>query len=919
MIKKNILLFSCFLFLLTLLMFQVDARLRYGACCDSTSDCVTGSSCWNSGSYHMDIDQDSDQDYCLDNDWYDCGNEGETTGCGNGEICDTNHDCVLAAEGCVDSDSDTYDAIDPILCPGSNDCDDTDPNVHPDATEVCDDGIDNDCDGDTDCDDTGCDDDCSTCVDSDNDGFGVCPACGVASGCFVDGHDCDDTDTNINPGRAEICDDGIDNDCDGDTDCDDTGCAGDPACPVCDLTSVSWSVASVMGGEQAPFSLEGTNCGSTLVTMMIYEYDWSIAPDDLVNNGTPSIPIVGMAGLDWNSVWTYTADQFGPGLPENDDDDSGDGARDYYLKIHVKDDPSEVVQSGNLEVTKPESTCEGPGEHKCDSDTCCNGDVLPSLYSGTCCDETCIDATDDCGTKECGGGTNACGGSVSCGTCPPAGNSGATQCNSGTCEVPCDTLVEACDDKYGAGNYECGFVEDRCGTGIEQCPPGCSGTDQCIDGTCWTNDECTLVSASWNTTTAWEGDIVALEVRGTSSCNEKTVTPKIWEDDLVFDDYIEDLGGTDADPFNFDGSGFAEGTWIAEYHAQSNGLPKYYFKVFTNYGETDTTKHDGNKYLFVDSLDCSGILSCDDYATPDACVANRCSWIVDPFHAGVEGLTCDEDVCFDDEDPAEFWEDCGCIWDGDETTGSCKFAYTEFECSGELCDGNGIQEDGEACDGGDLDGFTALCTSFGLTGAGPVTCDANCWFDLSNCISSCSIDGLVDYGNEACDGLNFSKNPSIGGGTWECSDFEGYDGGVLGCTSGCGFDFSGCTWSEQNREFSIGTCSRYQDTDPITCEDEPVGFYITSWSGDWNWGHDAYETEDDCLEDRGATSGCANFGTALKWRYDPNGKAAGCTTGGDTTIECPAEIKLPFFSLWNLVFVFVMLIISYMLILKHKK
>jgi hypothetical protein len=51
--------------------------------------------------------------------------------------------------GCVDGDSDGWS----IDC---NDCNDADPAINPDATEVCDDNIDNDCDGDIDCVDSDC-------------------------------------------------------------------------------------------------------------------------------------------------------------------------------------------------------------------------------------------------------------------------------------------------------------------------------------------------------------------------------------------------------------------------------------------------------------------------------------------------------------------------------------------------------------------------------------------------------------------------------------------------------------------------------------------------------------------------------------------------------------------------------------------
>ncbi|HMA05357.1 MAG TPA: putative metal-binding motif-containing protein, partial [Methanomicrobiales archaeon] len=73
------------------------------------------------------------------------------------------------------------------------DCDDTDPAIHPGATEVCD-GIDNNCDGRID----------EVC-DSDGDGY------------TPEGGDCNDNDATIHPGATEVCD-GKDNDCDGQVD-----------------------------------------------------------------------------------------------------------------------------------------------------------------------------------------------------------------------------------------------------------------------------------------------------------------------------------------------------------------------------------------------------------------------------------------------------------------------------------------------------------------------------------------------------------------------------------------------------------------------------------------------------------------------------------------------------------------------------
>jgi len=72
-----------------------------------------------------------------------------------------------------------------------------------------------------------------TCVDHDGDGYDVGPYPGCPAG-----NDCDDSDPNVNPGADEICDDTIDNDCDGDVDCDDSDCTGDPACCIPDCSGL---------------------------------------------------------------------------------------------------------------------------------------------------------------------------------------------------------------------------------------------------------------------------------------------------------------------------------------------------------------------------------------------------------------------------------------------------------------------------------------------------------------------------------------------------------------------------------------------------------------------------------------------------------------------------------------------------------
>jgi len=155
---------------------------------------------------------------------------------------------VTGVTGQIDQDEDGWSP--------PEDCDDLDPEVNPDAVEVCD-GVDNDCneviddtvddDGDgvfacDDCDDddpinfpdnvevcdeqdNNCDESIDEGFDADSDGYVSC----------VD--DCDDDDAGVNPGASELCN-GIDENCDGvvDEGFDDADGDGEPFCTDCDDT-----------------------------------------------------------------------------------------------------------------------------------------------------------------------------------------------------------------------------------------------------------------------------------------------------------------------------------------------------------------------------------------------------------------------------------------------------------------------------------------------------------------------------------------------------------------------------------------------------------------------------------------------------------------------------------------------------------
>jgi hypothetical protein len=78
------------------------------------------------------------------------------------------------------------------------DCDDFNPNINPNAIEICTNTIDENCDPS--------DDICENCIDNDGDGYG--------DNCPLGPENCDDN-VEENPGLFEICGDNLDNNCDG--------------------------------------------------------------------------------------------------------------------------------------------------------------------------------------------------------------------------------------------------------------------------------------------------------------------------------------------------------------------------------------------------------------------------------------------------------------------------------------------------------------------------------------------------------------------------------------------------------------------------------------------------------------------------------------------------------------------------------
>ena len=157
---------------------------------------------------------------------------------GNTEICDSyDNDCDgLIDEGGVceqsvyycDQDGDGYLSDTPFgTCNGSgcvpggcsvssgSDCNDQAPYINPGQTEDCFNGFDDNCDDIIDCNVTPyyCDYDYDGYYSEDPYGDCTGQSCPPAHCRFSVGEDCDDGNSNRNPGQTEICNNGIDDNC----------------------------------------------------------------------------------------------------------------------------------------------------------------------------------------------------------------------------------------------------------------------------------------------------------------------------------------------------------------------------------------------------------------------------------------------------------------------------------------------------------------------------------------------------------------------------------------------------------------------------------------------------------------------------------------------------------------------------------
>ena len=216
---------------------------------DAGSDCDDASSAINPAATEICDSIDNDCDLLIDQDdpnlvptrWFEDKDE-DTSGSNTVYIdiddCSTPEGFVIERGDCNDDDPEIHgldtDQDGFSIC--EEDCDDLDSLLSPSANEYCD-GIDNNCDGKIDNKDPlvyGA----YWYKDTDGDGFGnstefyLHPNCTQPLGWVNNREDCNDRDPSIYPDQNEVCNNGIDDDCNGTIDCEDSSCFDTIDCPI---------------------------------------------------------------------------------------------------------------------------------------------------------------------------------------------------------------------------------------------------------------------------------------------------------------------------------------------------------------------------------------------------------------------------------------------------------------------------------------------------------------------------------------------------------------------------------------------------------------------------------------------------------------------------------------------------------------
>ena len=442
----------------------------------------------------------------------DCDDYSYTVSPAATELCDgVDNDCdgtvdeddaVDTSTWYADSDGDGFGdpTVSSVACDlpsghvaDATDCDDANAAINPAAGELCD-GVDNDCDGTVDEDDAS---DASTWhADGDGDSYGdsasTAAACYQPSGYVADDTDCDDTDGAINPAADELCD-GVDNDCDGDTDEE----AVDYAWWHADSDSDGYGnplVTSTACDQPSGYVSDDTDCDDTdaaqypgadeLCNGEDDDCDGAVDEDDSLDVSTWYLDMDGDGYGDPATSHTacstptgYIADSTDcddtdwtqhPGADEfcNGEDDDCDGTVDEDDSLDVSTWYADRDGDGYGDAATSDTDCDQPSGYLSENTDCDDTDA--ARYPGA--DEYCNGADDDCdGTVD-----ESAVDEATWFADADADGYGDASSSTTACSQPTGYVADTsdCDDadaaKYPGADEYCNSVDDDCDGTVDE-------------------------------------------------------------------------------------------------------------------------------------------------------------------------------------------------------------------------------------------------------------------------------------------------------------------------------------------------------------------------------------------------------------------------------------------------------------------
>ena len=274
------------------------------------------------------------------------------------------------------------------------------------------------------------------CTDEDGDGYGD-PA---SNYCTHPGWDCDDSDPNVHSGITEasfgdmMCNDGVDNDCDGATDIDDNGCQECQVAGQCD---------------------DGNPCTDDLCVDFVCSYP---------NNSDPCDDLDACTMDDTCSGGTCT------GVPLDGDDD---GYVSDACGGDDCDDSDPDVNPGVTEAGFGDPMCTDDADNDCDDQTDLNDPgCWQCTVPGDCSDyDACT--IDACNDHQC--------------AYTPFDCNDSNDCTDDSCD-----RIEGCENECNAVDYLDPCCSNYACLGNPICdePPECAIPEDCDDTDACTVDDC---------------------------------------------------------------------------------------------------------------------------------------------------------------------------------------------------------------------------------------------------------------------------------------------------------------------------------------------------------------------------------------------------------------------------------------------